>query len=324
MRISIIIALTVASLVASGSGDLTITVSPKSVAVSITGDFAQGLPSSLPNTTARAIGNIPVFTGQLSGQNSTSLRDLLSKAISAKSPGASAANVSFSASSNQTWMHYSMGFDVNGIFATNPYVEKMNLAWRSFALEDDFEISGVSINRLFQTYLQQTLLTLASSKPSGPIQITSRFYLNDQFIQNSILRERTNSAVLLNFTSLSLPLAAWRRTQLPGLAMRLDASTGFNMTLLETVTEAGESASVSFNAVNKLTATIQAPFARIISGDEIYFETNNSNLFYTLMMSIPVLGLALFLSTNAYERRILRERVSLKGRRRKAQEKALG
>ena len=302
---------------ASGSGDLTITVSPKSVTVSITGDFAQGLPSSLPNSTARAFGNIPIFTGQLSGQNSTSLRDLLSKAISAKSPGASAANVTFYASSNQTWMHYSMGFDVSGISATNSYAEKMNLAWRSFALEGDFQISGVSINRLFQTYLQQTLLTLASPKPSGGIQVTSRFYLNDQFIQYSILRERTDSAVLLNFNSLSLPLSAWRRTQLPNLALRLDASTGSNMTLLETVTEAGESASVSFNAVNKLTARIEAPFARIISGDEISFETNSSTPFYALMTSIPIVGLALFLSTEVYERRVLRERVSLKGRRRK-------
>lgn len=307
--IFLVIGLATSSLVASGRADFAVTLASDKVSVYISGDFSQGIPSTLPNTTARIMGYIPSFHGTFLGQNATLLQTLLSSAIIEKNRGASVTGVSFAANSNSTSMHYDLDFAVSGVSTTNNFVEKIDLAWRSFAIREDFGIGGVSINRIFLSYLQQNFVIHAQPPVPGPLQVTKQIYINGQSVPASVAPFRTQGLLLFNFSSLALPLQKWTTTRPTVSTIMLHATTGLNVTVVETVTEQAERASVYYDAVNKLNATVEVPFTSSISSDQIAFETRSAAGIYELMIALVITCPVILFSTILMERRLSKNRI---------------
>jgi hypothetical protein len=312
--ISLSIALAISSMVVSGRADFAVTLASDKIRVQISGDFLQGVPSSLPNTTARIMGYIPFFRGTLIGTNATFLQTLLTRAIVGKSREASVTGLSFAANSNTTTMHYDLNFTVSGVSTTNNLVEKIDLAWRSFAIREDFGIGGVSINRIFPSYLQQNFVLHAQPPVPGPLQLTKQIYVNDQFVPLSQAPSRTQTLLLFNFSSLTLPLQKWATTRPTVSTIMLHAKTGLNVTVIETLTEQAERASVYYDAVNKLDVTVEVPYTSSISNDQVALETGSAAAIYELMIALVIICPAVLFSTVITEKRLSRNRV----RRRKA------
>src|SRR5215472_3022086 len=183
LRILVMLSIIAAGFVMSARADYNIAITPGEITVHVEGDFLQGVPSSLPNTTARSFGSIPAFNGYLSGQNASSLAQSLEQAVNAKTSGAHLAGVSFAANSNSTTMHYDLEFIVSGTSSKTNYAERVNLAWRAFVTEDDFKISSISVNKLFPTYLEQNLVTLANAQSQIGVRVTTRIFLNGESVR---------------------------------------------------------------------------------------------------------------------------------------------
>jgi hypothetical protein len=197
-----------------------------------------------------------------------------------------------------------LSFTVTGIFTEKNGLERVDMSWRSFATRDDFSIGNASVNRVFSSYLQQSFVQLAKTTPNPLLQQRIQLFINGHPRATSEASSQAKNLLLLNFSSLSLPLQSWGQTTGPGSTLVLQASTGFNVTLSNTFTESGETGTAITNAVYNLKARIETPAYSLLSGDQVSFETSAAAANYEIMLTIVFATLILLMSTLILEKRV--------------------
>ena len=305
MRLSAIFLLTLAVFIVSPArADYTIQVTGGSVAVTINGSLAQGVPSRITNETSN-FGYVPVFQHTLLGDNASFLTTLLNTAIRTKTPSASAALTLFSARSNGTMMNYNLSFQVSNIVRESNGIQTVNLSWRSFSLADDFGAGGVSINRIVPNYLETSIIAeaLIPTSSAGVATQAKAWYLNSQSVQAKIVPSIASNLVLFDFSPLSVPLQNWGIIHNPPSKFVLQSSTGFNLTEILRITEAGETTLFNTNVTNKLQVTIETPFPTQITSNEVSFDTGGG-FWPQLMLAIALVLPAILIVTYLGEKRI--------------------
>ncbi len=304
VTIVVLISLVVSPLFISlGRADYSVRLGEGGVSVHISADFIQGVPNISANNTADKFANIPLFRFYLQGQNSSIFANYLDNAIKARSPSAGATQVVLNAISNGTALHYELSFNVAGI-STKDGVETVDLSWRSFVIKDDFGIGNVSINKVLPTYLQGMILLLAQRVASRILQEQLLWYVNNGLIPASQIGSAIRNLSLFNFTSLASPLQSWTSSlDVAGSLVRYQASTGFNLTFIDQITEAGETANFARDAIYKMKAIVEAPIGAVASGDTLTFETKGAWQ-SPLMLTSIVASLGLLVATTVVERHV--------------------
>src|SRR5437899_10000112 len=167
----LILVILLGSAITTVKGDYLVNVYQRGVIVRISGDLRQGVPNPPTVNTSDPFGRLPVFHVNLENTNVSSFTRILNKALRERTPTASMDQVTLGASSNGTYYHYDLGFDVTGIATTYADTVALDMSWRSFVLSDDYKAGNYSINTVVLTYLQDRILQLAqltSSPPSMP------------------------------------------------------------------------------------------------------------------------------------------------------------
>ena len=300
----LLIGLGIFSLVVQAKADYVAKISRENVTVQISGDLLQAAPTSIVNATTAGFGTFPSFQGNLVGQNVTFLSQLLSDAIKIKASEAVVAETSFNVLSNMSSLHYDLNFSIAGVSSEKNGVERVNMAWRSFTIGDDFSVGSASINRLFPNYLSQNLVRLAQTSPNPLLQERIQLFVNNRLHSNNQASSQARNLLLFNFSSLALPLQSWQQTTGPSSTILLQATTGFNVTLSDSFTESGETGTAITNAVYNVNARIETPAYSIISNDQIAFETSGAAGNYELMIGIMLTTFILLVATFMVERRL--------------------
>ncbi|MBI4127914.1 MAG: hypothetical protein HY459_02485 [Parcubacteria group bacterium] len=300
----------------STRADYVVSIGEDGVMVRISGTFAQGVPNISANNTASVFTRIPAFHISLSGSNASLLTSLLNDSLRDRSPLAFVNSVFLTATSNETSIQYELSFGVAGILTTRAGVTRVDLSWRSFAILDEVLTGNISINRVLPTYLQPRITLLAEQPPTpGPFQRLDLWYLNDFPTPASRITPSTQDLVLFNFESLSLPLQDWLRTfDLDTGVVRYQTGTGFNLTFIVRITEIEETANFATDAINKINVSIEAPYSTLLTGDELFFETQGE-WESKVMVAIVTVSLGLLIATLLFERTLSGRRFAGKRKR---------
>jgi hypothetical protein len=215
-------------------------------------------------------------------------------------------------------MHYELSFSVTNVSRTTNGEEMVDLSWRNFAIQGDFGAGNVSINHLVPDYLQQHILlqTQFTGSISG-LQEVKTWYLNN-LIQRPVssVPLQTRNLSIFNFSSLAQPLPNWQVQQdLPKSRIMLQSATGFNLTYVVQVTEAGEVTSFVFNAINTLKVSIGAPLPARVTNDALVLETGAAAWWPELMLITIIASFTLLIGTYLAERRLQSRKPSRSGKR---------
>jgi hypothetical protein len=301
---ALLLALTASGCVVSSRADYTISISQSDVSVYISGVFAQGVPNSSANNTADIFAKIPVFHAVFQNDNATGLTRQLNDALAAKSAAVQASQLSLIVASNGTRLNYNMTFIVHGAVSFKGAFEKVDLAWRSFKIADEVSVGTISLNKVFPTYLQSQIQDFASQGGGSQVGGQLFWYFNNRRITFTLIPVVTKGLLLFDFQSLVTPLEGWDRTNdvQRGL-MTLRANAGFNVTLIQQVSELEETTNFANDAIYTVTAVIHAPLTTIPSGNLLSFEGPGAPLQYELMAAIPIGLLGVFLVSFIMERR---------------------
>ena len=295
-------------LVALANADYLINVAQQGINIQISGEIRQGVPSGIANATTYPFGHFPLFEGHLSGENASFLNKLLADAIGARTAGAHVPSVSFYAVSNETLMSYSLNFTVDNISTERSGIERVDVAWRSFAFKDDFGLGTVSINKIFSTYLEQGVLAVAQQQLGGGLQRELLLYVNGRLFPRGQAYAVTNNLLLFNFSSLRVPLERWGASSGLGSSRLLQSNTGYNVTFVEKTTDQGEVSYVIGNAVYDLSVVMKTPAFSYASGNQVTFETGGVNSTYAVMLIVVFACLGVFVSTLVLDRRLQMKR----------------
>jgi hypothetical protein len=292
----------------STAGDYTLSVSGKGVAVQISGDLLQGVPDPPAINSSDPFGNIPIFKLHLDNANASSFTTVLNAALREKTSTPSLDHVVLDASSNGTFYHYNLGFDVNGISADHGDTIVVDLSWRSFVMRDDFKIGDYSVNAIVLTYLEGKILQLAqmTSTPLNTpgIQHSLRWWWNGRIADRHQVGALSAAASMFNFTSLGLPLDKWRTTADSGReVMTYQTTSGFNLTFADQISEIGETATFWTNAVYNLKATITAPWGTVAAGDTLIFDTQTPWSIWLMLTAIAA-TVGLVVGSDLFERHL--------------------
>lgn len=286
----------------SASAEYSILLTENGVSVTLSADFAQGVPNKYSNVT-RTFTNIPVFAFRLEGDNSSLISGPLNEAIRARAPSATATQVQFAASSNGTWMHYDLKFNVGGSTTIDQGVAKTDLAWRSLVIVTDVVVASYSINRLLPTYVGSEVIGLTEELSGVPIQQTRSWYFNGRFRSGLQIVATVPSMTLFNFTSLARPLEDWSSTRdLDRVTTTWRQLTGFNLTFIGRLEDPEAVLVFARTAIYNVETVIEAPGFAQASGDLIISESVGSYGALLMGYIILVTG-SLFIGTLVLERR---------------------
>jgi hypothetical protein len=293
-------------LVTPAKADYGISIVQGTASVDIKGDFDQGIPMRSPINETSLFAQTPVFHSTIQGANASALEAALSDALKAKAASASETGVKFTADSNGTLLNYELSFTLANLSTEANGQRKVDLSWRSFAIVQDFGTNGISINKVVPNYLQTTIVadSQATGGPGG-IQEVRTWYLNNAIVSPNEISSRTESLLLFDFSSLSQPLGQWSiQRDFSNSRVVLQAQTGFNLTFVLRITEAGETDTIADNAVNNLSVKITAPLPVQINDDNLVFDEGQSAWIPQLMVVAVLIALAVFIGTFLVERRL--------------------
>ena len=302
---AIFIVLSLLELAPGAAADYTVNVTDNGVRVQISGELLQAVPNPPSVNSSFSFGPIPAFKLHLVGTNASSLSSHLNAALREKTPTAVVTQVTLDSRSNGTIYNYILSFDVEGISATHGDVEALDLSWRSFAIKDDINAGNYSVNLVLADYLESNVLVLAALPVSSgpPIARVRRWYWNNRLIDNQAVGPTMSNAQLFNFSSLKAPLQQWITTpDIAGRAFRYEATTGFNLTFHEQITEIEEIANLITNAVYKVKAVVEAPWGTVATVDTLQFEAKTPWSTW-IMISVIVITIGLTAGTYLLERR---------------------
>ncbi len=277
-----------------------------SVKVEILDDVRQGVPNPAANDSRVFTEEIPKVSFILTGANASDVESALSLSVRSKSPQATVGSLYLQVSSNGSWVHIDMRFDVLGVVSGSQEFKRADLSWRSFLLTENFKVGNFSYNLLGSTYFAEPVGFL--SEPSGlPVANVRRWYFNGLARTPGQVAADVGSMSLFNFSSLSKPLENWRREfDLGGVETRLSSIGGFNLTFLGTIREPGEEFTQAINAVYSPQVLLKVHGLAEAKGDVLYIDTGNGyppeSFMLTIVFAVALLGLATFM----YERRVQR------------------
>lgn len=295
--------------IAPAIANYNVNISSTGADVNITGSLLQGIPRPPAVNTSFTFGTIPVFKFHLEGDNASFFVDIVSKALQAKTPTASATNLLLDGDSNGTQFHYTLSFRVNGIASNQAGSNIIDLSWRSFAIAQNVKVGNNTVNAMVKDYLGARIITLSQLPPSEtfPVQRVRRWYWDDHLIRPLSAGSLAATGLMFNFSSLNLPLTSWNRpTAVAGAnGIQFQSRTGFNLTYAETITEIDSSATFNTNVVYDLTTTINAPWGTIASKDSLNLETGWG---IWLMLGAIVATAGLLAGTFVVERKFLQSR----------------
>jgi len=207
--------------------------------------------------------------------------------------------------SNGTEYHYSLSFDVAGIATNTAGSNVVDLSWRSFLIGQDFKVGNNTINAMLKDYLESRIVSLTQlpASETSPLPRVRRWYWNNQLRRPQEIGPLTSAALMFDFSSLNISLTSWSRPPaVPGSnSIQLQATTGFNLTFTEQITEVETIATFYTNAVYKLTTTINAPWGAVASRDSLNLE---SGWGVWLMVGVIVSSGGLFAGAFIFERRL--------------------
>jgi len=144
---------------------------------------------------------------------------------------------------------------------------------------------------------------LTSSPPNAPISHQLVWWWNGRIADRHGIGALTSDTSMLNFTSLTPPLANWKTiADISQGLIHYEASAGFNLTLADKITEVGEVGTFWTNAVYNLRTTVDAPSNAVASGDMLIIESATPWRIW-LMLAAVLVSIGAFLATAIVERR---------------------
>jgi len=291
-----------------------VSLEDSSISVRILDDLRQGVPNPAANDTQVFTDELPKVSFVLVGPNATEVESALSLNIKSKSPQAALVGFYLAVSSNGSWVHVDMRFEVTGAITGPQEFQRADLSWRSLLLSEDLKEGNFSFNLLGSNYFAEPVENLA--QPSTlPVAQTRRWYFNGLARTPTQVFADVGSMSLFNYTSLSKPLESWQREiDYSPLGTKFSTRGGFNLTFLGTIREPGEEFTQAFTAVYNPEVVIEVKGLAEANGDFLNIETGKGfpaeMLMLTLVVAIPIPGVA----TYVYERRITRRPLFRKGR----------
>jgi hypothetical protein len=301
--VAILLITTIPSVAAQASdtaapGQYKITINKDTISVTITTTLDQNLTQ------------LPVFSLVLRDENASYLASILTKSIQLKTPSASVEGTVLVASSNGNVTSLRLQFEVLGSTWSDRWdTTRADLAWRSFSVEDDILVNGVSINLVGKHYLSDPLLGAVASALRPTPLIRTSFQLNGERAIPLEIEQLAPRLNLLDFSSLQTPIDSWsRQFSVSAPSTTWNKEAGFDIVVTRTITEAaGEQFTLADRATYKTSTVLELPGFVSISGDTVYFGQGTAEL---IMSGLLVLTLAIALGTYFQDRRLTSRRMS--------------
>jgi len=292
-----------------------------SVSISNGVTFVSVLLQASQNLTSQdRLFSLPQFTGQLVGQNATTISSIVQDSVRALNPRASVSNLRLALSSSPPtngtvlqWFNVSLQFQVGGIQTPENGDERTDLSWKSFVIASNVTIGGVEVNTVGSAYMRAAATFLQTLETPSLGTFAFRNLINNRVVTPIGLPSAILKIQLLNFTRFLPPVDTWQQSY--DFASRstiwsLIADPNLGLVVQQTSSEPHVTEKSSSGFFYVLKATISAPSRSLARGDTIlaFFQDTIETLMGTVIVAILALGAVTYL----YERRTLKNRSSRK------------
>jgi hypothetical protein len=281
--------------------DYSVTLNGGSVQVQIALNFKQNLTLLDPGFT------LPTLTGSFSPDNSTVPALAVASAIRSIIPGGSVENFSIffkstpwsNATSTQSFSLV-MGFRLAGAATDSGGFFSFNTQWKSFRVDDDILLNGVSINRIGARYFaaaaDRVVKAQPASQPGTPGGLTMK-------LENVLIPLQAAGQVVaaklvsLDFSDLKSPVSEWKESvdiDQRATIFRLDLGLRNLLYIAQTFTESSTSqVQFPYTLAAELSAEFKANGMAIPNGDQILLDPGTG--YVVPLMAVTVAAIVLIL-----------------------------
>jgi hypothetical protein len=252
----------------------------------------------------------------LTGSNLSAFAMALQNVIQEKVSSASMSNLSVHVSSNSPnltctascppqWMNATASFQVHENPQSSNGFLQYDLSWKDLRLDQDFQIDNESFNRIGEDYLVKALVPFVNFKNSGTISIVVS--VNNNGVVTETYQAAVDPIVLFTAAGFQTPLEDWARSE--NVASQTEnwtspQNTGFNISALETVSEAGESARLNYVSGAIVHSTITTPLNSAARGDIIFVDVSGG-FYEQTFISLILVSIGTLAAVLIFERRAI-------------------
>jgi len=274
----------------TGFTDVTTTVFPANMSISLNGTELSAFSASLQQTLQTKVTSVTI--------------DQPSVQITSNSP-------TYSCETTITcplqWLNLTARFNVNESPIVQGGEARYDLSWKTFLINDDLKAGGMSFNSIGEKYLISALDPFVNF-PNG-LGRSMGVTIGRLPVSNITYVTPTSHIDFLDTSPLSTPLEDWNLTRdlIGGTQTWTSPNTaGFNVVGALRFTESGSITSFNYIARAEFSAQVSAPVGAFAKNDTLFVDTSG-NIWEKTSFSIMLATVGIFLGTVILERRVARD-----------------
>jgi hypothetical protein len=186
-------------------------------AANVTMTFNKGqLQAKMVLSVHQNMTDFPKETINLDASSDASMSAAFNAALRNVARSASFSTLTVGVSSNPTWLNLTITTNVAGMTERHGDVATANMTWRSFNVSSDLRAGDLSYNDVGSRYLRPVAAfyqnaSTFETRPNATIKAVT-FFVDGISVPGNVAANSVGNFTVLDFSSLSTPLAQWNRT----------------------------------------------------------------------------------------------------------------
>ncbi len=186
-------------------------------AANVTMTFNKGqLQAKMVLSVHQNMTDFPKETINLDASSDASMSAAFNAALRNVAGSASFSALTVGVSSNPTWLNLTITTNVAGMTERHGDVATANMTWRSFNVSSDLRAGDLSYNDVGSRYLRPVAAfyqnaSAFETSPNATIKAVT-FFVDGISVPGNVATNSVGNFTVLDFSSLSTPLAQWNRT----------------------------------------------------------------------------------------------------------------